>query len=285
MKKQQNSITREVETEILDDILLALKEDIGKGDITTDAIIPAGKTISARIISVSPGVICGLDVAGLVFDSVDRRLKFTKKAKDGDKVKAGRVIAAVIGPAKGILTAERTALNFIQRLSGIATLTRKYADRLKGQRTMLLDTRKTTPGLRALEKYAVKTGGGNNHRIGLFDEVLIKDNHISVVGSISRSVELAKRRYGRVEVEAKTLSQVSEAMASGATRIMLDNMSIHQMRRAVRLIRSGNRRIEIEASGRVTLKNIADIAKTGVDFISVGALTHSAPALDINLKV
>ena len=182
------------------------------------------------------------------------------------------------------MTAERTALNFLQRLSGIATLTNKYV-KTAGKKVKILDTRKTTPGLRILEKYAVKAGGGSNHRIGLFDAVLIKDNHISVAGGLRKAVDLVKEKYSWIEVEAKTLGQVREAIDSGAARIMLDNMSTVDIKRSVKLIRASKRKIEIEVSGGVTLNNIRNIAKAGGDYISIGALTHSAPAVDMNLKV
>ena len=269
---------------ILDAIILALREDIGSGDITTDAIVPADMKISANIMAKESGIICGLLIAKLVFLSVDKTIEFTDKAKDGKSVKKGNVVAVVKGPARGILTAERTALNFLQRLSGIATLTNKFV-KAAGNKVKILDTRKTTPGLRVLEKYAVKAGGGSNHRLGLFDAILIKDNHISVTGGLRKAVDLAKKKYPKVEVEAKTIGQVREAIDSGAARIMLDNMSITDIRRSVNLIRSSKRKIEIEVSGGITLKNIREIAGTSVDYVSIGALTHSAPALDISLKV
>jgi nicotinate-nucleotide pyrophosphorylase (carboxylating) len=262
----------------------ALAEDIGSGDITTDSVIPADLRSKASIVAKEAGVICGLGVAEQVFKAVDRRIKFHKKVKDGAKVNAGKTIAVINGPAKGILTAERTALNFLQRLSGIATLTNKFV-RAAGRKVRVLDTRKTTPGLRILEKYAVRAGGGVNHRFGLFDAVLIKDNHIAAVGSIKKAVGLARRLSKKIEVEAKSMVQVREAIESGATRIMLDNMSIGNLKTAVKLIRSKNRKIEIEASGGISLGNIGKIARTGVDYISIGALTHSAPAMDISLKV
>jgi len=262
----------------------ALAEDIGSGDITTDSVIPADLRSKASIVAKEAGVICGLDIAQWVFESVSKKIKFVKNVKDGAQVGPGKIVATVSGPARAILTAERTALNFLQRLSGIATLTNKFV-RAAGSKVKVLDTRKTTPGLRILEKYAVRTGGGTNHRFGLFDAVLIKDNHIAAVGSIKKAVGLARRLSKKIEVEAKTMVQVREAIESGATRIMLDNMSIGNLKTAVKLIRSKNRKIEIEASGGISLGNIGKIAKTGVDYISIGALTHSAPAMDISLKV
>jgi nicotinate-nucleotide pyrophosphorylase (carboxylating) len=278
------SYKHDIKILILDSVILALREDIGSGDITTGSIIPADKKIRANIIVKEDGIICGLSIARLVFQSVDKDIEFTDKANDGKLVKKGSVVATVNGPARGILTAERTALNFMQRLSGIATLTNKYV-KAAGKSVKILDTRKTTPGLRVLEKYAVKVGGGSNHRLGLFDAVLVKDNHISVAGGLRKAVELAKKKYAWIEVEAKTLGQVREAMDSRVNRIMLDNMSIADIKKSVKLIRASKRKIEIEVSGGVTLSNIRNIARTGVDYISIGALTHSAPALDMNLKV
>jgi len=275
---------QDIKVQILDSVILALREDIGKGDITTDSIVPAGMRTSAKIIVKENGIICGLGIARLVFQSVDKNIKFTEKIKDGKAVKKGTVVAAVEGPARGILTAERAALNFLQRLSGIATLTNIFV-RAAGGKVKILDTRKTSPGLRVLEKYAVKIGGGFNHRLGLFDAVLIKDNHIAVAGSLKKAVDLAKRKHDRIEVEVKTPAQVKEAIKAGVTRIMLDNMSIAGIKRSARLVRRSKRKIEIEVSGGITLKNIRSIAGTGADYVSVGAITHSAKALDISLKV
>lgn len=275
---------QDLKKQILDSVVIALREDIGSGDITTNLIIPHDLKRSANIIAKEPGVICGIAIAKLVFKAIDDQIEFVNKVKDGDRVNAGKVIATVRGPARAILTAERTALNFLQRLSGISTLTSKYV-KASGSGVDILDTRKTTPGLRILEKYAVRIGGGVNHRIGLYDAVLIKDNHIAAAGSIIKAVSLAKAKYGSIEVEAKTIGQVKEAIDAGVTRIMLDNMSIANLKAAVKLIRQTKRKIEIEVSGGINLKNIGRIARTGVDYISIGALTHSAPALDICLKV
>jgi nicotinate-nucleotide pyrophosphorylase (carboxylating) len=269
---------------ILDSIILALREDIGSGDITTETVIPAEMKISANIIAKESGIICGLLIAKLVFLSVDKTIEFTDKAKDGKYVKKGAVVATVKGSARGILTAERTALNFLQRLSGISTLTNKFV-KAAGKGVKILDTRKTTPGLRYLEKYAVKIGGGFNHRLGLYDAVLIKSNHVHIAGGVKTAVSLARKQFSWVEVEAKTPGQVNEAIGSGASRIMLDNMSIADIKRSVKSVKASKRKIEIEVSGGVTLGNIRKIAGTGVDCISIGALTHSAPALDMNLKV
>jgi nicotinate-nucleotide pyrophosphorylase (carboxylating) len=274
----------EIKSQVLDSVILALREDVGSGDITTNSIIPADKKISVKITVKEDGIICGLPIALLVFRSVDKNIKISEKIKDGKPVKKGTVVAIVNGPARGILTAERTALNFLQKLSGIATHTNKFV-KAAGNRVKLLDTRKTSPGLRILEKYAVKMGGGYNHRIGLFDAVLIKDNHIAVAGGIKSAVNAAKRKYGKIEVETSNIGEVNDAIESGVSRIMLDNMGIAGIKKAVQLIRKSKHKIEIEVSGGVTLKNIRKIAGTGVDYISIGALTHSAPALDISLKV
>ncbi|MBI5699141.1 carboxylating nicotinate-nucleotide diphosphorylase [Candidatus Saganbacteria bacterium] len=268
-------------------IKAALKEDIGRGDITSQALIPKGQKAKARVIVKEAGVIAGLSVAREVFRALDKSLHFSPKIKDGKKAKKGTSIAEISGNTRSILAGERVALNFLQHLSGIATLTRKFLSRVKGRgsRVKILDTRKTTPGLRALEKYAVKAGGGHNHRMGLYDAVLIKDNHIKLAGGIERAIKSARAaRAGRaIEIEAKTIGEVKKAIKEGADRILLDNMSIKTLRQSVQLCRKAG--IKTEASGGVNLQNVRAIAKTGVDFISVGALTHSAPALDISLKI
>lgn len=263
---------------------ISLAEDIGSGDITSNSIIPEDATLKASIVSKENGVLCGIDIAEWVFRTVDKKIKLIKGHRDGTKVTRGSVIAEVVGPARGILAGERTALNFLQLLSGIATRTASFV-RASGGHATILDTRKTAPGLRLLEKYAVRIGGGTNHRVGLFDHVLIKDNHISVAGGISKAINLARKKFNKVEVEVKSLKEAREAATNKATRIMLDNMTVPEIKKAVRLIRGIDRRIEIEVSGGVGLKNIAKIARTGADFISIGSLTHSAPALDISLKV
>jgi len=264
----------------------ALKEDIGRGDITSRAIVPSGQVAWAKIITKEAGVIAGLNVAHKVFRSLDKRIKFRVKVKDGTRVKKGALLAEISGKARAILAGERVALNFLQHLSGIATLTGKFVARAKGQGARILDTRKTIPGLRGLEKYAVKVGGGVNHRMGLYDAILIKDNHIKLAGGIEKAIDgcrgLGTRNWG-IEVEAKTLNQVKEAINAKADRILLDNMNIRTLRQAVKLCKKAG--IKTEASGGVNSKNVRTIAKTGVDFISIGALTHSAPALDISLKI
>ena len=265
----------------------ALKEDLGSlGDLTTLSTVPEGLIKQAKIFTKEEGVLAGIEVAELVFKEVDPEIKFGPQKSDGERVLRGEIIALVNGPARGILTAERTALNFLSRLSGIATLTAEFVKRVKGTKAKILDTRKTTPGLRELEKYAVRVGGGENHRFGLFDMILIKENHIAVAGGIEKAVLDAKKYLNargltsKIEVEAKSLDEVQQALKAGVDRIMLDNMSIDEMKEAVALAQG---RVELEASGRITLENVREVAETGVDFISIGALTHSAKALDLSL--
>ncbi|MDI6732190.1 MAG: carboxylating nicotinate-nucleotide diphosphorylase [Candidatus Margulisbacteria bacterium] len=264
-------------------IRIALSEDIGHGDITTNAIVPKNKTAKAVIRLKEAGIICGTEIACEVFRQVDRGIKFLPKCRDGQLVKKGTIIAELSGPARGILMGERVALNFLQHLSGIATLTASFAARVKGQGARILDTRKTIPGLRALEKYAVRCGGGVNHRMGLYDAILIKDNHIKIAGGVKKAVEGIRRQRKEVEVETKNLAEVKETIQAGVGRVLLDNMEIKSLRQAVKLCKAAG--VKTEASGGVNLQNVAAIARTGVDYISVGALTHSAKALDINLKV
>lgn len=268
-------------------VALALKEDVGTGDITTNHLIPSHLKAKAIIRAKEAGVIAGLMVAKEVFKKVDRLIGFRAKVKDGALVKKGTIIAEVFGPARGILTGERTALNFLQHLSGIATLTRKFSLLITRYplQTKILDTRKTTPGLRALEKYAVKVGGGKNHRLGLYDAMLIKDNHVKLLGGIKRALVKSKVQgpKSKVEIEARTLGEVKLAIEARADRILLDNMNLKALRQAVKLCKKAG--TKTEASGGVNLQNVRAIAKTGVDYISVGALTHSAKALDISLKV
>jgi nicotinate-nucleotide pyrophosphorylase (carboxylating) len=265
-------------------VKLALAEDVGRGDITTKAIIQKDQRTKAVLTAKEDGVICGQAIAAEVFRHVDQRIKYAAKVKDGSLVKKGKVIAIVSGPARGILTGERVALNFLQHLSGIASLTRIFVQ--KAGRGKVLDTRKTIPGMRILEKYAVKTGGGINHRMGLYDAILIKDNHIKLAGGIEKAVEKARdgvRGRGYVEVEAGTINEVQRAIVVGADRILLDNMSVKTLRVAVGLCKKA--KVTTEASGGINFNNIGAVAKTGVNFISIGALTHSAQALDINLKI
>ena len=256
-----------------------LAEDVGDGDLTTLAVIDEDATATARILLEEPGVVCGLRVAGEVFERLGAALE--PLAADGDVVDAGPV-ARVQGRARGILTGERLALNVLGRLSGIATVTRRFVDAVEGTGAVVLDTRKTTPGLRSLEKYAVACGGGRNHRFGLYDGILIKDNHLRLAGSLAEAVGRAKESGIPVEVECDTLVQVREALAAGAESILLDNMSVPELREAVALSEG---RARLEASGGVTLKTVRAIAETGVDFVSVGALTHSPRSLDVSLEV
>jgi nicotinate-nucleotide pyrophosphorylase (carboxylating) len=261
----------------------ALAEDVGQGDITTALTVPEGATSRAVISAREEGVAAGIEVAQMVFAAVDPRVRFEKKVKDGEPVAAGRVIVVLEGPSRSLLVGERVALNFLQRLSGIATRTARFVGLVSGTRSKITDTRKTTPGLRALEKYAVRVGGGQNHRFGLYDGILIKDNHIVAAGGIRSAVEAAKRGAPqglKVEVEVRTLDELREAIDAGADGVLLDNMDVDSMRRAVE-IASG--RVVLEASGGVNEDTVADIAGTGVDLISVGALTHSVKALDIGM--
>ncbi len=259
----------------------ALDEDVGSGDLTTQATVPAGVRARARITQKQPGVLYGLDAAQLAFALLDRGARFVALAEEGVWREGGPVLD-IEGEAAALLSAERTALNLLQRLSGVATLTARYVEAVRGTRARVLDTRKTTPGLRLLEKAAVAAGGATNHRVGLFDAILIKENHAAMAGGVGEAVRLARASAPNVllEVECRTDDEVDEALAAGAPRLLLDNMSPAQMRAIV--ARVGDR-AELEASGGIDLETIRDVAETGVDFISVGALTHSAPALDLSL--
>jgi nicotinate-nucleotide pyrophosphorylase (carboxylating) len=269
----------------------ALAEDIGSGDVTSQWILPEMR-VRGCFLAKAQGVLAGLGVVRQVFQQVDERITFQALMKDGDAISKGDIVATVEGPAASILTAERTALNFLQRMSGIATLTRRYVEAVAGtkaaplrHRPVILDTRKTAPGLRLLDKWAVRLGGGQNHRLGLYDMVLIKDNHIAAAGGITQAVERVRQRNRQglaVEVEVKSLAELEEALALSVDRIMLDNMDLDEMRRAVEVTAD---RVPLEASGNVALENVAAIAATGVDYISVGTLTHSVKALDISLEV
>ncbi len=261
----------------------ALREDVGEGDITTNLLFSEDVPCEAVILAKEEGKLAGLLIAERVFRKLDKSIAWNEKKRDGEKVEPNQVLAEISGSQRAILTGERLALNFIQRLSGIATLTSKYVEAVEGLSVKVLDTRKTAPGLRILDKYAVSVGGGVNHRFGLYDGVLIKDNHIKFAGSIGRAIRLIRERAAtgiKIEVEASTLDEVKEAVEAGANIIMLDNMTVETMKRAVEFI---NGRALIEASGGVSLENIGRIAETGVDFISVGSLTHSPRALDIAL--
>jgi nicotinate-nucleotide pyrophosphorylase (carboxylating) len=273
-----------VATDTLERIVhAALAEDIGAGDVTTEATVPADAIGTAALLVKEPGVVCGLRAVELTFRALDPEIAFEAFAEDGDAVEAPAVVARVSGSQRAILTGERVALNFLGRLSGIATLTREYVDAISGTGAAVLDTRKTTPGLRALEKHAVAAGGGRNHRFGLDDAVLIKDNHPRAAGSIGAAVELVRRAGDLpVEVECDTLEQVGEALEAGVDAILLDNMAPDELRQAVLLV---DGRARLEASGGVTLETVRAVAETGVDEISVGALTHSARSLDVSLEL
>lgn len=273
------------EDAVKDSVRRALAEDIGIGDVTTLATVPAGAQAEAIILCKEEGVLAGAQVAKEAFRQVEDRVEVTFLFNNGERINVGDELAKLSGPGRGILVAERTALNFLQHLSGIATLTFRFVAAVDGTRAKILDTRKTTPGLRVLEKAAVRCGWGYNHRMGLYDMILIKDNHIAACGSIAAAVRAARQpnRDLKIEVECATLDQVSEALEiDGIDRIMLDNMSLDMMREAVQLVKG---KVELEASGGVSLETVRDIALTGVAYISVGALTHSAKALDISLEI
>ncbi len=262
-----------------------LEEDIGHGDLTSESIVPASLRSSGVIHAKAPGVIAGLEAAAEVFRLLDPEIDFRSRVKDGDAVAAGTILADIHGSARALLSGERLALNLLQHLSGIATKTAAWQKELAGTQTKLTDTRKTLPGLRQLQKYAVRVGGGSNHRFGLYDGVLIKDNHIKLAGGIAEAIQAARARVPhtiKIEVEVETLDGVEEALAAGADIIMLDNMEIETMRQAVALNRG---RVLLEASGGIDGKKLAQVAATGVDLISAGALTHSVTGLDISLDI
>jgi nicotinate-nucleotide pyrophosphorylase (carboxylating) len=263
----------------------ALDEDIGDGDVTTLCTIPADATMRGDFIAKANGIIAGLEVVRLTFALIDERVQVAFSIRDGDPVTSGQVLGTVSGPARALLSGERTALNFLQRMSGIATATQRFMEAVKPYRTIILDTRKTAPGLRLLDKWAVQLGGGQNHRIGLFDRVLIKNNHITAVGSITAAINRVREcdeRHRSIEVEVRTLAELREALALQPDQILLDNMRLDQLREAV-VISQG--RVSLEASGNVILETVNAIAATGVDYISSGALTHSVQALDISLTL
>ncbi len=270
----------------------ALEEDVGSGDLSSDWTVAASSAARAELVAKASGVIAGFEVATEVFRHADPALVFAPKRVEGARVEPGDLVAEVSGPVRGILKGERTALNFLQRMSGIATRTRQYVTAVEGTGARILDTRKTAPGLRAFDKYAVAAGGGRNHRLGLFDGVLLKENHIEAAGGIAAAVAAAKDAMARekrplpMEVEVETLGQLEEAIGAGVDRILLDNMSLDDMRAAVRRARElGSARPELEASGNVRLETVRQVAETGVDLISVGELTHSARALDLSLRL
>jgi nicotinate-nucleotide pyrophosphorylase (carboxylating) len=273
----------ELTSDALDAVVrAALAEDVGDGDLTTDGVVPAGLRCRAELVLEEPGVVAGVPLARAVFEALDPSVRLEPLLEEGTHVTGTPArLAEIEGPARAILTGERTALNLLGRLCGIATLTARYVGLVDGTGTTILDTRKTTPGLRSLEKYAVRCGGGSNHRFGLDDAILLKENHLRIAGGIGPAV--AALRNGRpIEVEAETLAEVAEALESGVERILLDNMTPEEVRRAVELV-SG--RAQLEASGGISLGNVRTYAETGVDFISVGALTHAARSLDVSLEV
>ena len=265
----------------------AFEEDLGpRGDITTRALATTSQTVSASIIAKQNGVVCGLDIVTDVFEYIDPSMHLRFSARDGDAVRAGQILVTISGAADKILSAERTALNFLGHLSGIATFTKQFVDAVAGFKTTILDTRKTTPGWRVLEKYAVTCGGGENHRIGLYDMFLIKENHIQAAGGITNAVqrcrELMQKQHfqAEIEVETQNVDDVKKALSLRVDRILLDNMTPEQMRECIKIV---NNRVPLEASGNVSLDTIRAIAETGVSFISIGALTHSAPSFDVSL--
>ena len=277
-----NSITMKMQADQL--IRMALQEDITSEDVSTNAVMPTEVKGTVDLIAKEDGIIAGLDVYARVFQMLDEKTEIDFKSKDGDEVKKGELMATLTGDIRVLLSGERVALNYLQRMSGIATYTRQVAKLLEGSKVTLLDTRKTTPNCRVFEKYAVRVGGGCNHRYNLSDGVLLKDNHIGAAGSITKAITMAKEYapfVRKIEIEVETLEQVKEAVEAGADIIMLDNMTPEVMKQAVELI---DGRAQTECSGNITKENIARIREIGVDFVSSGALTHSAPILDISMK-
>lgn len=275
------SENEELSSEIHARVQLALAEDIGSGDVTTNSIVPLEAVMKGQIIAKQAGIIAGLDVARLAYQTLDEQVEFEICVPEGTAVQNRQLLANVSGSARSLLTAERTALNFLGRISGIATLTNQFVNAVAGTRAVILDTRKTAPGLRELDKLAVRRGGGQNHRAGLYDMVLIKDNHIDFAGSLEEAVRRARLMAQglEIEVETRTLEDVSRALALGVERILLDNMTPDTMRRAVEMTAG---KAKLEASGNVTLANIRQVAETGVDYISTGALTHSVTVFDVS---
>jgi nicotinate-nucleotide pyrophosphorylase (carboxylating) len=276
-------MSSDLPAEITRYIIRALEEDIGPGDVTTNTIVPVGATLRGRIVAKQDGVVAGVEVAKRVMLALSREINFVAEVQEGAKVARGTVVANLEGSARALLTGERTALNFLGRMSGIATLTRQFVDAVAGTNAVIIDTRKTAPGLRYTDKLAVRLGGGQNHRTGLFDMVLIKDNHIDFAGSITAAVQRVRTSGTtlEIEVETRSLDNVREALALGVELILLDNMSSTTMREAVAIC---DGRAKLEASGNVTLDNVLEVARTGVDYISVGALTHSPPVFDVSLE-
>ena len=284
--QRQAEMSGDIDRGALALIDLALAEDIGSGDITTLATVPADRQATGQFLVKQPGVISGLAVVAAVYARVDPRVVVEPLVTDGTAVEAGTIIATVHGPARALLSGERVALNFLQRLSGVATVTAEYTRRVAGTRARIIDTRKTTPGMRTLQKQAIRDGGGHNHRLGLADGVLIKDNHLAAIGTadrIAQAISAARERAPhtlKIEVEVTSLDELQQALDAGADVVLLDNMDAPTMAEAVRITAG---RALLEASGGITLDTVREIAETGVDLISVGALTHSAPALDVSL--
>ena len=277
-----NGVTMKINVD--DYIINTLKEDITSEDVSTNAVMPENKQGKADLICKQNGIVCGLDVFERTFKILDDTSRFEANFKDGDFVKKGDLLGVIYGDVKAILSGERTALKYLQRMSGIATMTREYVNELKGYKTVLLDTRKTTPNMRPFEKHAVKVGGATNHRYNLSDGVLLKDNHIGAAGSVTKAIEMAKAYapfVRKIEIETETLEQVKEALDAGADIIMLDNMDNDTMRKAVEMIGD---KAQTECSGNVTKERLKEIAEIGVDFVSCGALTHSAMIMDVSLK-
>ncbi|HZS15464.1 MAG TPA: carboxylating nicotinate-nucleotide diphosphorylase [Candidatus Dormibacteraeota bacterium] len=265
-------------------ILVALAEDVGDGDLTSDAILPPEMTCRGKIVCKQDGVVAGLPVAERVFKLVDERIQFDAKTKDGEKVQEDQIVARLYGPARAMLKAERVALNYLQHLSGIASITSKYVKAVEGTKTEILDTRKTTPGMRTLEKYATRMGGATNHRMGLYDAVLIKDTHLALANGVSAALRAVRKAHpeAMINVEVSNLQELEQALNDKAPRVLLDNFAPGQVREAMQIIRG---RAQVEISGGVLLTNARAYALAGADFISVGALTHSATALDYSMKV
>ena len=287
---QHESVLRLIELALAEDLsseanFSALGDDFTQADVTSAATLPENHPLQARIFAKEPGVVAGLPIARAVFAKVSPEIEFADSTPDGSRISGGQLLASVTGPGRELLVAERTAINFLGRLSGVATLTRRFVDALAGTGTTILDTRKTAPGFRMLDKYAVRMGGGENHRMGLFDMALVKDNHIDGAGGLREAVERVRMRYGDslpIEVEVKNLAELELALTLPVNRIMLDNMDLDTTKQAVQIT---NGRIPLEASGNMTLGRVRSVAETGVDYISVGALTHSARVLDISMRM
>jgi nicotinate-nucleotide pyrophosphorylase (carboxylating) len=284
--KKRRAFSAKEKRAILSIVRRAIKEDLGKGDITTDPIVPPDRQALAIIFPKQDGILCGIDFAEMVFREIDKNIDYQRKIKDGSAISPGETLATIIGSAAACLKGERTALNILQHLSGIATLTREYVSASENL-IKILDTRKTLPGLRVMEKYAVRIGGGHNHRFGLYDMVLIKDNHIEIAGGITPAVQAIRghAEHTFIEVEVRSSNELEEALSLQVDRIMLDNMNAHQIKEAVKMIRERSDTIEIEVSGGITIRTVKEIAESGIDLVSVGALTHSAPAIDISMKI